>query len=169
MKTDLQLRLHGSEGILEKWFSKQLPTSHQPPELPPPPPPPHCHPCLGPRSRGQMASPKGQVLFGLVIPLPPPSSAKHLSDRNLPVILAQSLVNLSKVSIHHILHSLEDEGGQGAYQWVKGVLIIWRGGGLSTSTGPLVGTWWEKKRCSRAMFPFHINMADSCVLLHSVH
>ncbi len=88
-----------------------------------------------------MASPKGQVLFSLVIPLPPPSSARHLSDRNLPVMLAQTFMgNLSTASIHHILRSLEDGGGQGAYQRVKGVLIIWRGRGLSTCAGPLVGT-----------------------------
>ena len=88
-----------------------------------------------------MARPKGQVLFSLVIPRPPPSSAKHLSDRNLPVMLDQTFMeNSSKVSIHHILCSLKDGGGQGAYQGVKGVLVIRRGGGLSTSAGPLVGT-----------------------------
>lgn len=93
-----------------------------------------------------MACPKGQVLFSLVIPLPPPSSAKHLSDRNLTVMLAQSFMgSLSKASIHHILLSLNDGGGQRAYQWVKGVLIIWGGGGLPTNTGPLVGTWGETK------------------------
>lgn len=44
-----------------------------------------------------MASPKGQVLFSLVLPLPPPSSAKRLSDKNLPVMLAESFMgNLSK-------------------------------------------------------------------------
>lgn len=44
-----------------------------------------------------MASPKGQVLFSLVIPLPPPSSAKRLSDKNLAVMLAQFFVgNVSK-------------------------------------------------------------------------
>lgn len=64
-----------------------------------------------------MAGLKGQVLFSLVIPRPPPSSAKHLSDRNLPVMLDQTVMdNFSKVSIHHILRSLEDGGEQGAYQ-----------------------------------------------------
>lgn len=49
-----------------------------------------------------MASPEGQVLFSLVIPPHPPSSAKHLSDRNLPVMLAQSFpCNLYKASIHN--------------------------------------------------------------------
>lgn len=44
-----------------------------------------------------MASLKGQVLFSLVIPLPPPSSAECLSDKNLPVTLPRSSVgNLSK-------------------------------------------------------------------------
>ena len=109
-------------------------------------PSPNCPPCPRPQSRGQMASPEGQVLFSLVIPRPPPSSAKHLSDRNLPVMLAQSFMSgLSEVSIHHIIRSLEEGGGWEAYQRVKGVLIIWRGGGLSTRAGPLVGTWWERK------------------------
>lgn len=42
-----------------------------------------------------MASPKGQVLFSLVIVLPPPSSAKHLSDKNLLVMLAQCFMGNS--------------------------------------------------------------------------
>lgn len=132
MKGDLWLWSHGSEGILQKWFSKQLPPPHQSPERNPSP---NCHPRPGPRSRGQMASPKGQVLFSLVIPRPPPSSAKHLSDRNLAVMLAQCFTgNLSKVSIHHVTqrqtgslpvsegssHSLERRGSvhrRGATGW----------------------------------------------------
>lgn len=47
-----------------------------------------------------MASPKGQVLFSLVIPLPPPSTAYYLSDNNLPAMLAQCFLrNLSEVRL----------------------------------------------------------------------
>lgn len=89
-----------------------------------------------------MANPKGQVLFCLVIPRRLRPSEKHLSDRNLRVMQAHAFVaNFSNASIGRVILSHEDEGAWGVYQRVKGVLITWWRGGLSTCTGPLVGTW----------------------------
>lgn len=109
-----------------------------------------------------MASPKGQVLFSLVIPLPPPSSAKRLSDKNLPVMLAQSFMgNLSKVRRTGSLpvsegssHNLERRG-----------LVHQHG-----ATGWYLMRQKEMQwRSVLAMNQLDVSMVDGSILLHWIH
>lgn len=78
LKADLSLEFYGSKGIQEKWFSASSCQPHNSPLTKP-------IPQL--KSGGQMASPRGHVLFSFVIPPPPLLSAYCLSDKNLPVLL----------------------------------------------------------------------------------
>lgn len=142
------------------WFSKQLPSPHQSPLLNPSP---NCHPCPGPRGRGQMASPKGQVLFSLVAPLPPPSSAKHLSDKNLTVMLAPSFMGYGLYlkwrdrnlpASEGSSHNLERRGSVHQHEATGWYLM--RQNGME----------W---RSVFAVIQFHANVADSCILLHWAH
>lgn len=104
----------GSVAAQESWKSasaKQLP--------PPPPlttpfthaPSPNRHPRPGPQRSRQMVGPWGQVLFSFVIHLPPPFSAKQSSDRNPPVMLAQSSMGnkLQRASVKHYAQWTREE------------------------------------------------------------